>query len=144
MVHLREDFNSIWISDLAQQVNIFLELEGEKLRLQPRKVGAVLTSLGFSSRTRTNSGWVLSLIRRDAEKLHQLAASYGVDRAGRSFRGISPDECPLCRAAGLNKKGPALAPEGTRTMTVNLRKELVHETHRHGRNQEQQQSQRAL
>jgi hypothetical protein len=124
LVHLREDFNSIWISDLAQQVNIFLELEGEKLRLQPRKVGAVLTSLGFSSRTRTNSGWVLSLIRRDAEKLHQLAASYGVDRTGRSFRGISPDECPLCRAAGLDKKGPALAPKGTQTMKVNLRKEL--------------------
>jgi hypothetical protein len=123
MIHLREDFNSIWISDLAQQVNIFLELEGEKLRLQPRKVGAVLTSLGFSSRTRTNSGWVLSLIRRDAEKLHQLAASYGVDRAGRSFRGISPDECPLCRAAGLDKKGPVLA-EGQWTIKVNLRKEL--------------------
>jgi len=50
MVHLREDFTSIWISDLTQQVNTFLELEGEKLRLQPRKVGAVLTSLGFSSR----------------------------------------------------------------------------------------------
>ncbi len=124
MVHLREDFNSIWISDLAQQVNIFLELEGEKLRLQPRKVGAVLTSLGFSSRTRTNSGWVLSLTRRDAEKLHQLAASYGVDRARRSFGGISPDKCTLCRAAGLDKKGSALAPEGTTRMEVDLRKEL--------------------
>jgi len=124
MVHLHEDFNSIWVSDLTQQVNVFLELEGEKLRLPPRKVGAVLTSLGFSSRTRTNSGWVLSLTRRDAEKLHQLTASYGVDRAMRSFRGISPDKCPLCRAAGLDKKGPALAPEGTTTLKVNLRKEL--------------------
>jgi hypothetical protein len=124
MVHLREDFHSIWISDLTQQVNICLELEGEKLRLQPRKVGAVLTSLGFSSRTRTNSGWVLSLTRRDAEKLHQLAASYGVDRAGRSFRRISPDRCPLCRAAGLDKRGPALAPEATTRMKVDLRKEL--------------------
>src|SRR6266581_1954462 len=124
MVHLREDFTSIWVSDLTQQVNTFLELEGEKLRLQPRKVGAVLTSLGFSSRTRTNSGWVLSLTQRDAEKLHQLAASYGVDRAGRSFRGISPDKCTLCRAAGLDKKGPALAPESTTRMKVDLRKEL--------------------
>ncbi len=124
MVHLREDFTSIWISDLTQQVNVFLELEGEKLRLQPRKVGAVLTSLGFSSRARTNSGWVLSLTRRDAEKLHQLAASYGVDRARRSFRGISPDKCTLCRAAGLDKKGSALAPEGTTRMEVDLRKKL--------------------
>jgi hypothetical protein len=70
MVHLREDFTSIWIGDLTQQVNTFLELEGEKLHLQPRKVGAVLTSLGFSSRARTNSGWILSLTRREAEKLH--------------------------------------------------------------------------
>jgi len=124
MVHLREDFTSIWISDLTQQVNTFLELEGEKLCLQPRKVGAVLTSLGFSSHRRTNSGFVLSLTRRGAEKLHQLAASYGVDRARRSFRGISPDKCTLCRAAGLDKKGSALPSEGTTRMEVDLRKEL--------------------
>ncbi len=124
MVHLREDFTSIWISDLTEQVNMFLELEGQRLRLQPRKVGAVLTSLGFSSHSRTNSGYVISLNRQDAEKLHQLAACYGVDRAGRSFRGISPDECDLCRAAGLDKKGCAPPPEGTTRMEVDLRKEL--------------------
>jgi hypothetical protein len=124
IAHVREDFTSIGITDLTQQVNFFLELEGEKLRLQPRKVGAALTALGFSSRTRTNSGWVLSLTRRDAEKLHHLAASYGVDRAWRSFRDISPDKCTLCRAAGLDKKGSALAPEGTTRMEVDLRKEL--------------------
>jgi hypothetical protein len=124
MVHLREDFTSVWISDLTEQVNIFLELEGEKLRLKPRKVGAVLTSLGFSSHTRTNSGYVISLNRQDAEKLHQLAACYGVDRTRRSFRGISPDKCTLCRAAGLDKKGSALAPEGTTRIEVDLCKEV--------------------
>ncbi len=124
MVHLREDFTSVWISDLTEQVNIFLELEGERLRLQPRKVGAVLTSLGFSSHTRTNSGYVISLNRQDAEKLHQLAACYGVDRTRRSFRGISPDKCTLCRAAGLDKKGSALAPEGTTRIEVDLCKEV--------------------
>jgi hypothetical protein len=116
-VHIREDFACIWISDLTQRVNIFLELAGEKLRLQPRKVGAVLTSLGFSSRARTNSGWVLSLTQRDAEKLHQLAASYGIDGIrGRDefqiygiregIQIITSDKCRLCLAAGVSKKEP--------------------------------------
>jgi hypothetical protein len=141
-VHRAEGFASIWIKDLTRQVNIFLELEGEKLRLQPRKVGAVLSSLGFSSRTRTNSGWTMSLSKRDAEKLHQLATAYGVDRAERSFRGISPDKCSLCRAAGLDRNGPTSAPEGTTSLQIEMRRvlrnhvgSLVHEVH--GRQEEQ-------
>lgn len=124
IVHVREDLGSIWIGDLAETVNFFLERAGEQLRLQPRKVGAVLTSLGFSSRTRTNSGWVLSLTQRDAERLHQLAASYGIDGIGDRYQGIPPDKCSLCVAAGLGKKRPDLAPEGTKWISVDLRKEL--------------------
>jgi len=106
-VHIREDFSRIWISDLTQRVNTFLELAGEQLRIQPRKVGAVVTSLGFSSHTRTNSGWVISLSRKDAERLHQLAACYGIDGIADNFpKGISPEECSLCLAAGLDKKEP--------------------------------------
>jgi hypothetical protein len=77
---------------------------GENLCLQPRKVGAVLTSLGFCNRSRTNSGWTISLTRRDAEKLHQLAACYGLDGFKDSLLSISPDDCSLCQAAGLNGK----------------------------------------
>jgi hypothetical protein len=107
-VHIREDFGRIWISDLTQRVNTFLELAGEQLRIQPRKVGAVVTSLGFSSHTRTNSGWVISLTRKDAERLHQLAVCYGIDGIADSFpKGISPEECSLCLAAGLDKKEPS-------------------------------------
>src|SRR5258707_314654 len=84
-VHIREDFSRIWISDLTQRVNTFLELAGEQLRIQPRKVGAVVTSLGFSSHTRTNSGWVISLSRKDAERLHQLAVCYGIYGIAGSF-----------------------------------------------------------
>jgi hypothetical protein len=101
-------FSYIWIRDLAFKVNLFLQTAGERLRLLPRKVGAVLTSLGFTNRTRTNSGWVLYLSQQDAERLHQLAACYGVDGFKDRFLGISPDDCNLCRAAGLNKKGPEL------------------------------------
>lgn len=120
-----KDFSSIWIGGLTQNVNFFLELAGEKLRLKPRKVGAVLTSLGFSSRTRTNSGWVISLNRRDAEKLHQLAASYGIDGIRDGFQSIPLDECSLCRAARLGRNEPDSAPEeGVKRVEVDLRKKL--------------------
>ncbi len=108
------DFSLLWISHLTDKVNRFLEQSGERWRLLPRKVGAVLTSFGFTNRMRTNSGWVLYLSQRDAEKLHQLAACYGIDGFKDRFLSMSPEDCSLCRAAGLHKKGPDLppAPEG--------------------------------
>jgi hypothetical protein len=89
--HVHEDFSTIQVGDLAQVVNLFLLRSGENLHLLPRKVGAVLTSLGFcAARTRTNHGWVISLNRQDAEKLHQLAACYGVDEFTHNCLSLSP------------------------------------------------------
>lgn len=114
IVHLRESFFCIHISELTESVNRFLGEMGENLRLQPRKIGAVLTSLGFSNRTRTNSGWVLSLTRQDAEKLHQLVASYGMDGFRERMLSVAPDDCSLCRAAGVrSKKAESEIPGGT-------------------------------
>jgi len=104
------DFSLIWISHLAEKVNRFLEQSGDRLRMMPRKVGAVLTSFGFTNRTRTKSGWVLYLSQQDAEKLHQLAACYGIDGFKDRFLSMSPEDCSLCRAAGLHKKGPDSPP----------------------------------
>jgi hypothetical protein len=100
--------HSVYIGDLTGQVNLFLRNAGER-SLLPRKVGAVLTSLGFANKRRTNSGYVLYLSQQDAEKLHQLAACYGIDGFKDRFLGMSPEDCSLCRAAGLHKKGPDLA-----------------------------------
>ena len=128
LVHVREDFSSIRVGDLTRIVNLFLDRAGENLRLLPRKVGAVLTSLGVATRTRTNSGWALSVNRQDAEKLHQLAACYGIDGFKDRFLGMSPEDCSLCRAAGLNKRGPDLPPalpgQEVRTIEVDLRAKL--------------------
>ncbi len=123
-----DKFSQILVGDLTNNVNCFLRAAGERLRLLPRKVGSVLTSLGFANRTRTNSGWVLYLSQQDAEKLHQLAACYGIDGFKNRFLSMSPEDCALCRAAGLHKKGPDLpsAPPGYRVTTkeVELRGKL--------------------
>ena len=111
VIHLQEDFSSIRVGDLTHMVNLFLDRAGENLRLLPRKVGAVLTSLCLATRTRTNSGWAISVSRQDAEKLHQLAACYGIDGFEDRFLGMSPQDCSFCQAVGLDKKGPDLPPE---------------------------------
>jgi hypothetical protein len=79
MIHLHKGFVSIQTLHLTNAVNYFLRRADEKLGLRPRKVGAVLKSLGFSNRKRTHLGWVLSLDQNDCEKIHQLAECYGID-----------------------------------------------------------------
>jgi hypothetical protein len=56
IIHVRKEFSSIQTGQLTEMVNLFLQRSGESLRLQPRKVGAALSSLGISNRTRTKIG----------------------------------------------------------------------------------------
>lgn len=122
LIHAREGIPSVRVGDLTRVVT------GENLRLSSRKVGAVLTSLGLGKRTRTNSGWALSVNRQDAQRLHELAALYGIDGFKDRFDGISPEKCSLCRALGLNEKRPDLPPESSgpevSTTVVDLRAAL--------------------
>jgi len=104
VTHLQKGFSSMRVGDLTRIVNLFLARAGEHLRLPPRKVGAVLTSLHCCTRTRTNSGRAISVNRQDAEKLHQLAARYGLDGFADECLSISPNDCRLCQKAGLNKE----------------------------------------
>jgi len=121
VIHIRNDYDSIQTGRFTEIVNVFLERAGESLRMKPRKVGSILTSLGFSNRTRTNSGWILRLNREDAEKLHQLAENYGIENVEKLFKQISSDECDLCRAAaGKGAVRTPQVPEGCKQIRYNL------------------------
>jgi hypothetical protein len=125
IIHLRKDYASIQTGDLTKTVNLYLEKAGEGLRLRPRKVGSVLTSLGFCNRQRTNSGWIVSLSRGDGEKIHQLAEHHGIDRMSDGFQKVSSAECDLCRAASAKRPNrEPLTSEGQRSETVNLNAEI--------------------
>ena len=105
-----EEFSGIYVAQVTEIVNEFLKLDGERFRFVPRKVGHVLTSLGFCDRKRKNSGWTLQLSLQDAEKIHQLAARYGIDGFEHYLAAREEGVCRLCIEAGLNKKGPDLPP----------------------------------
>jgi hypothetical protein len=66
------------VRELTDAVNVDLASRGEPSRLNERKFGDVLTSLGLTNRTRKNVGYVLWLNRADRERIHQMARDYGV------------------------------------------------------------------
>jgi hypothetical protein len=127
IIHVQNDFDSIQTGQLTELVNGHLEHARENLRMKPRKVGSVLSSLGFSNRTRTNSGWILSLNREDAEKIHQLAEHYGIEKLDERTLRVSPDECALCKALTARKasRAPQVPKGSTKSASYELREDLV-------------------
>jgi hypothetical protein len=111
LVHTTADeYSLIYIAQATEALNECLKAAGERFRLRPRKVGALFSSLGLSDRKRTNAGWTLQLTLRDAERIHQLVACYGIDGFEGLVMRMDGACCKLCRDAGLDKVGPDLPP----------------------------------
>jgi hypothetical protein len=119
LIHISgKDYDFIQTKDLTAEVNDLQEQAGERLRLQPRKVGAVLTSLGFSNRKRLNSGWVAYFGRDDARKIHQLSERYGIENLNETRLIVPRETCELCMAE--KAKRPPTA-KGYTSIPVDLR-----------------------
>jgi len=110
--YTRED-RAVRIIDLTSAVNTTLQRMGEPWRMVPRKVGSVLTSLGFSKRTRTNSGYEIQLDRQDADKIHQMAEHYGIERGRKPIIEELQESCDLCQAAMMRRPNKGAKSEGT-------------------------------
>jgi hypothetical protein len=67
------------IRDLTGEVNASLKEAGVSRRLTPRGVGAALTSLGISTKTRTNQGWLVWINRDLQKRIHDLVVLHGLD-----------------------------------------------------------------
>ncbi len=104
LAHRRPDDAVVLVADLTCMVNQLLERAYERIRLYPRKVGAVLTSLGFTSRQRTNLGWTVWLDRSERQRVHELAQAHGVEGYKLDLP-IPPEECPLCKETKILVRG---------------------------------------
>jgi hypothetical protein len=124
--HLDNVFDSIQTGQLTELVNNLLERADENLRMKPRKVGSILTSLGFSNRVRTNLGWVLSLNREDAEKIHELAELYGIEKLDVNCLSLTQYKCDLCKELAARKANRAQSPkDDVKTTYYQIGKDLV-------------------
>jgi hypothetical protein len=78
-IHQSSGKGTMAVSELTSAVNSLLRATDEGFRATPRRVGAVLTSLGLTDRQRTNTGWYLVLDRKAQKHIHELILAYGVD-----------------------------------------------------------------
>ena len=67
------------IGQVTRLTNLYFKKISEHSRLKPRKVGAILTALGFTKRLRTARGWMVILEHSDRVRAHQLVRAYGID-----------------------------------------------------------------
>jgi hypothetical protein len=79
------------LNGLTSMMELDLASRGEPSRLNERKVGDILTSLGLTNRSRTNTGYTLWLERSDRVRIHEMARNYEVD-------GTNPNQnCDICK-----------------------------------------------
>lgn len=91
-------------ADVTSAVAVYLQEAGEGFPLHPRKVGTILTSLGFVYRERRKNGWILYLSRSDQKRIHELAERYGIDRPVPGCPVLPREDCALCRETDGNMK----------------------------------------
>ncbi len=81
------------VKNVADLLNRTLGLLGDSMRLNPREVGAALTTLGINRRKRRAQGWSVFLTAHDRQKIHDLVETHGIELAG--FR-PTRNECWSC------------------------------------------------
>jgi len=89
--------NVVYIHDLTKAVNSVLEAENEHVPLNPREVGSVLSSLGFTDRKRSNHGWTLRIGQTTRMQIHKLIATYGYDNNEYLPAEQGMGQCDLCK-----------------------------------------------
>lgn len=88
------------VTELTADVNTVLRGRGDMLEVSPETVGWTLRAVGLHTGFITGGRKGLSLLHDVCEKIHHLAAAYGV----RTFREPSENmKCPLCKAMAVTQ-----------------------------------------
>jgi hypothetical protein len=102
-IHVDPSSAGLKLTGLTTAMNEDLASRGEPSRLNERKVGDLLTSLGLVTRSRTNSGYVLWLERAERVRIHKLAREYQVDGTAASRN------CDICKEANTASPTSSIA-----------------------------------
>jgi len=98
--------SEILVGGVAAEINSGLQTRSEDIRLNAKKVGLVLKSLGLRTASLGRLGRGLQLTSDMKRKIHELAARLGIDRrAISSMTGLESGyggvPCELCEEVGL-------------------------------------------
>jgi hypothetical protein len=96
-IHLHPNDGKYGNGELTQAVNRDLLRRREILQLNEHAVGRALTSLGLTSRKRTNSGYILWLDLRTRKWIHKLAKDHGIDQQTGALGDVFRRNCDLCK-----------------------------------------------
>ena len=110
LIHAKPSAAGYRLSGLTTEMKADLASRGEPSMLNERKVGDLLTSLGLTNRSRTNTGYVLWLERSDRVRIHEMACDYEVE-------GVPTDPIQTCEIC--TKKEHAVANETSTPEDVN-------------------------
>ena len=92
LIHVQPSVAGYRLSGLTTEMKANLASRGEpSSALNERKVGDILTSLGLTNRSRTNTGYVLWVERSDRVRIHEMARDYEVDGIG------AKQNCDICK-----------------------------------------------
>jgi hypothetical protein len=108
LIHAEPSAPGRKLSGLTTVMNQDLASRGEPSRLNERKVGDILTSLGLTNRSRTNTGYVLWLERSDRVRIHEMARDYEVDGTNPK---LNCDICTKTSTASPTSSAPSAANE---------------------------------
>lgn len=95
------------VGGIAKQINHRLELQGEDVRISPKKVGAVLKSLGLRTVRLGRWGRGLKMTSALSRRVHAIARHLGIDRRTIATlpgieSGYGGAPCPLCEEFALS------------------------------------------
>jgi hypothetical protein len=84
------------VKNLTATVNEILQENKQHFRLQPRRIGAILSSFGITARRRTSRGYLIGLTETDQERIHKLVETHGLDLRIDQFLRRDTTNCHLC------------------------------------------------
>jgi hypothetical protein len=104
MIHYMQGVDCMTVGQFGEFVNQLLVQSGERMHLLPRKVGAVLSSLGFSARVRTNRGLEIAADLETRRRVHFLVENYGNQRAENWSSTKGTGACEMCAGKAVASK----------------------------------------
>ena len=126
LTHQRKEQQGLLVGELAELANELLEERGEEMTLSPKRVGVILTGLGFANRQRTGEGYELLLDRSTLEQIHAFAKFYDAFEVVRySPGGMSRSSCEWCREFRLVSEATIRRYEQEEKLLIESRKREV-------------------